>query len=303
MIESLMFKKDLPFFFLALMFSSFAAAGQDSPADIKELVEKASAQSAHYTNTFKNLIAEENKTIEVYDEKGEIEKTRKIVSTFIIYQLSNDADRLTEFRNVLSVDGKAVKGAEKRAQKFFEKIIKAESSEKEREKLNKESLRYDKYLSFSGFTISKAFALSENLIPFFDFQIERREDFNGREVFVLSYRQHRESPDIKFAASKDIELNARLSGLFWIDAETFQVWREESQVTIQPEIFDKPVTTSITTFEYRKSDFGILTPKTITYTNYAVKALQKTSVKDAKLMLEYSKFSKPETKVESADVK
>lgn len=299
-----MVKKCLPVCLFILSISASAAFGQNSAPGLGEIIDKASKQSSHYTNTFKNLIAEESKTIEVFDENGNIEKRRKIVSTFIVYQLANNAAEPTEFRNVLSVDGKPIKGAEKRARRFFEKIVSAESSEKEHQKLNKESLRYDKYLSLSGFTISKAIALSENLIPFFDFEITGKENFNGRDVFVLSYKQLRESPDIKFnASSKDIELNARLSGLLWVDAETFQIWREESRVTIQPEIFDQPVTSSEWTYEYQKSDFGILTPKKITYTNYAVKARQKTSVKDASLTLEYSKFSRPDATIESAEVK
>ncbi|MGI8883750.1 MAG: hypothetical protein ACR2IA_05855 [Pyrinomonadaceae bacterium] len=271
--------------------------------DTKEIVNKAAKQQSVYIDTFKNLIAEEIKTIESFDKNGNVEKTRKIVSTFIVYQFSTDANQAAEFRNVLSVDGKPVKNSDKRAQKFFEKIVKAESSKKEFEKLNDESLRYDRYLKFTGFTLNSAYTLSENLIPYFDFQIVRKEKFNGREVYILSYKQLRESPEIKITTSKDIKLNARLSGSLWIDAETFQVWREERERTVQPEIFDKPVMTSQETYEYQKSDFGILTPKKITYTNYAVKVLQKTSVKDAKLTLEYGKFSKPETEVKSADVK
>ncbi|CAN5786873.1 hypothetical protein BH20ACI4_BH20ACI4_32910 [soil metagenome] len=295
--------KTFPFCLLIILLFINTSLGQDSLPDTKEIVNKAAEQQSVYVNTFKNLIAEENKTIESYDENGNLEKNREIVSTFIVYQFSTDANQAAEFRNVLSVDGKPVKNADKRAQKFFEKIVKAESSKKELDKLTDESLRYDRYLKLFGFTLNKAVYLSKNLISYFDFQIVRKENYNGREVFILGYKQLRESPDIIITTSKDIKLNARLSGSLWIDAETFQVWREERERTVQPEIFDKPVMTSQETYEYQKSDFGILTPKKITYTNYAVKVLQKTSVKDAKLTLEYGKFSKPETEIKSADVK
>lgn len=298
-----MLKKVLLLNSLFVLFYANAAFGQDSLPDVKEIINKAAEQQSVYVNTFKNLIAQENKTVELYNETGNVKKTRKIVSTFIIYELSKNAAQIAEFRNVLSVDGKPVKNSDKRAQKFFEKIAKAESSKKEVEKLIDESLRYDRYLKIFGFTISSAYTFSENLIPYFDFQIAGKENYNGREVFLLSYRQLRESPDLKITSDKDIKLNARLSGLLWLDAETFQVWREEREITVQPEMFDNPVMTSQETYEYQQSGFGILTPKKITYTSYAVNPLKKTSVKDAKLTLEYSKFSKPETEVKSADVK
>lgn len=294
---------------LLLIISIFATGnivfGQDSTEPtLENLLEKASEQRIIYTDIFKNLIAEETKNIELYDKSGSIKKRRTIISTFIVYETVNNQKVSTaEFRSVLSVDGKPVKNAEKRTRKFFEKIVKAESSEKELQKLADESLRYDLYVTYYGFTLYKGIILAKNLAPFFDFEIVGKESFAENEVFIVSYKQSRESPDLKIESNKDINLNLRMNGLLWIDSKTFQIWREERERIIQPETFEKPVTTSLETYEYQKSEFDILTPKKITLTSYEVNALKKTSDKKAKLTLEYGEFSKPDAEVKSAEIK
>lgn len=294
--------------FFLLIVSIFAVKGvifgqNVAEPSIEQLLEKASEQGMLYTDIFKNLTAEETKNIELYDKQENVEKKQKIISTFIIYETVNNEIPTAEFRNVLWVDGKPIKNNEKRAQKFFEKIVKAESSEKELRKLADESLRYD-LSKYYGFTLYKGIILAKNLMPYFDFEIAGKDDFAGNDVYVVKYRQTKESPDLKIDSGKnDIELNARLNGLLWIDANTFQIWREERERTVQPEIFKKPVVTTQETYEYQKSEFGILTPKKITLTSYAVKILSKTSVKNASVTLEYGKFSQPETEVKSAEIK
>lgn len=288
-----------------LLSATILINGQNTFAlEVDEIVKKASTQQIVYVQTFKNLFAEETKIIELYDEKGNVEKKRVIISNFIVYQLLKDENRIAEFRNVISVNGEAVKNSEKRAQKFFEKIVKAESSEKKLNRLTKESLRYDPYIKFHGFTLFPSLAISENLKPYFDFELIEKNEFEGDDVFVVEYEQTKASPDLSVnAAGKDIQLNGRIRGRLWVDVNTFQVWREERVRTIQPEKFAKPVIISEEIYEYQKSDFGIPIPEKIVYVNYRIKALSRSSVKDAKVTLEYGKFSKPETEVKSADVK
>ena len=45
-----------------------------------------------YVETFKDLTAVETKMTEVFDKKGKLDKQRKVVSDFFVYQMKNDAE-------------------------------------------------------------------------------------------------------------------------------------------------------------------------------------------------------------------
>ena len=126
------------FAFAVLLFfaGTSASLSQNLPAASSGTVlSRAAEQRKVYVNEFRNLLTEEKKTFTIFDKKGDAKKTRSVVSTFIVFQYSSAEDGIAEFRNVLSVDGKPVKDADKRAQDFFEDISKAGSAGKELEKL------------------------------------------------------------------------------------------------------------------------------------------------------------------------
>lgn len=287
---------------------------------VNEIVNQAQKQAKTYVEIFKNLLSEETKTFEIYDKKSEVKKRRVVVSTFIVYQLSRDESRVTEYRNVLSVDGKKVDNIDQRAQEFFEKLVKTESSAKEFDKLQDESLRYDDNILIIGMTLSQAPVLNEKLRPYFDFKLIDREIYGGSETFLISYEQIRPSPDIvvngkggqgsakpvidyDVDADADPPLNERILGKFWIDANTFQIKREQRQFTIQPARLEKPLTIISDEFEYQASAFGILTPKRIVHMQYRVRTKVPTAIKEARIILEYDKFTKPDVEIKSAEVK
>ncbi|MGI9054823.1 MAG: hypothetical protein ACR2F2_03355, partial [Pyrinomonadaceae bacterium] len=58
--------KTFPFCLLIILLFINTSLGQGSLPNTKGLVNKAAKQHSVYVNTFKNLIAEENKTIESY---------------------------------------------------------------------------------------------------------------------------------------------------------------------------------------------------------------------------------------------
>src|SRR5688572_22732384 len=129
---------------LAISIMSAAIAySQATPAPaLTEILDKAAAQSRVYTETFKNLGADETKTFVIYKKGGEEKKRKTIVSNFLVLPLTKEPDRIVEFRNVISVDGKAVQDGDKRAQSLFEKVSSSETSDNEIKKLANESLRY-----------------------------------------------------------------------------------------------------------------------------------------------------------------
>lgn len=183
-----------------------------------------------------------------------------------------------------------------------------------------EGSRFDEEISLSLFTLYQSVALAENLRPFFEFKIEGKETMAGSDVYVVSFQQIKDSPyiitdakkepadgkltlkyDVDFNGGRDV--NGRLRGKFWIDANTFQVWQEQRNLTIQPEGFPAPVVFAENIFDFQKSDFGILTPRKISYAQYRLDKKDRDARKEASVTFEYDQFTKPDVEVKSADVK
>src|SRR5688572_21859948 len=193
------------FSFISILFISFSIfAQQTTPPTVDEIVRRAAEQTPVYVEAFKNLLSEETKTFEIYDRDGNVRKRRVVGSTFIVYQLSKDEKRIVEYRNVTAVDGKPLSQIDARAEEFFEKLVKVESSAKELERIESESQRYDEELYISNLTLFQAVALGENVRKYFDFTLKGKENIDGKEVYVVEYRQSRASPSITIGATPGI---------------------------------------------------------------------------------------------------
>lgn len=306
------------FLVMSLVFA-LSAAGQ-SPPDLQAILSGAAEKRLTYINEFKNLLSQETKSFEIFGKKGDVKKRRSVVSTFIVYPLSTKQDVVTEFRNVISVDGKRVDNSEKRAQDFFEEIAKADSSTKELDKIDKEGSRYDEEVSVTGLTLFQAVVLADNLRPYFDFKLDGTETLNGRTLHRISYRQTKESPFVlldpkrpvangKLTLVYDLDLDdperiaPRLSGTFWIDVDTLRVRKEKRILSIQ-RLGESDLKTAIeTTLEYDDSTFDILIPKKLAFTQYEVGGKAQNARKDVSILFEYSNFTKPDVEVKSADIK
>lgn len=292
-----------------IQFSATIQGQTQSSSNLAELLSNANKQRILYIEEFRNLQAEEIKISETFDKSGEVKRKRVITSTFVVYQLAKESGTIAEYRNVLSIDGKRIENAEKRNIKFFEEIVRSDSSQKELDRLAKEGSRLDQGFSLNGLTLFPAGPLAEHMRPFFRFEIESASELNGREVFVVSYRQEKESPYVITAPKKkiqtklhtlvfDLDLDsderARLSGTFWIDRETFQVRKEHRFLSVDDgDASGKVILEQI--FEYGDSKFGILTPKSIT--TFFQKSNGKAVRKEASLRYEYGPFVKPNVEV------
>ena len=305
---------------LICAFTNFAFGQTNSPlADVATIVQKAEAQTEVYVEEFKNLLATETKTFEQFDKNGAVKKQSVIEANFIVYQSLRDKNIISEFRNIIKVDGKSVADKERTPDEFFAQIQKTGSIEKELQKIQKESSRYDKNLEIQGLTLLQAPVLSDNIRPYFDFQLVSTETIQGNEVFVVSYRQTKKSPYIsvneKDSKTSELSLNFKLdvpdalkkSGVFlrgklWIDAKTFQLWREERELTAQTA---NPLVILRTDFEYQPSDYGILVPKQISLVQFNVKKgsqkNQFTTIKNTKVNFDYSRFTKTNVEVKILD--
>jgi hypothetical protein len=288
-----------------------------SPASLETIISEAEKQSLNYREEFKNLLATETKTFERFDKNGEMKDKSVIETIFLVYQSPKDEKVTSELRNVTKVDDKLIPDSRERADRFLQELQKTTSVKKELEKLQDEGLRYDKTIRIDGFTLNQATALSDNVRPVFDFKLIGTENYQGHEVYVVSYQQTKKSPLItdneKEAGEKgyffDVSLPGSLKkadkflrGKLWIDAQTFQLWREERQLIVQAAT---PIVAQEFVFEYQTSDFGILVPKQIAFIENAVKKVssdnQFSVLKNTKITFDYSKFRKTDVDVKILD--
>jgi hypothetical protein len=302
---------------IALLVLPLSAQQAAPTLTVDEIVRRAAEQTSVYVEAFKNLLSEETKTFEIYGRDGDVKKRRVVRSTFIVYQLSKDSDKIIEYRNVISVDGKTLGQTDARAQEFFEKLVKVETSAKELERIETESQRYDEELYISNLTLFQSIALADNLRKDFVFTLTGKDNIDGNEVYVVEYRQSRASPNITIGGASngmsglnyDVDLkglkdvNERLNGKFWIDTQTFQVVREFRVLSIQPPDFETRVPVSENRFEFQKSEFGIMTPSRISHLQFDIDKKKRASVKDVQVVFEYEKFTKPDVDVKASEVK
>jgi hypothetical protein len=300
-----------------LFFAGQIVGQQPAVPPIETILTSAAEQRNAYINEFRNLLSQETKTFEIYDKNGAPKKKRVIVSTFIVYQ-SPTNNSIGEFRNIVSVDGRKVENADKRAQEFFEEIAQLERSAREWERIEKEGSRYDETISINGLTLFQAVVLAENIRPAFEFKLEGTEMFDSRQVYVVSYKQVRASkyismdpnrivgdgkPELVYDLQLDENAVARVTGRFWIDAETFQIRKEERRVVTQDNASSPPNVATETTLEYQNSPFTILTPKRLTFTQHRPAKTGREPRKELSITFDYENFTKPDVEVKSAEVK
>jgi len=288
-------------------------------ASLETILTEAEKQVENYQETFKDLLAIEKKTFEKYGKKGDLKDETVIESNFFVYQSSKDAKTSTELRNVLKVDEKLVPDSQARADRFLGELQKTTTAKKELEKIQEEGGRYDKTIEISGMTLFEAITLADNLRPFFDFKLLGSENYEGRDVYVVAYQQTKKSPFITVNEKKtkeqgrfadfDVSLpgslkksDAFLRGKLWIDAQTFQIWREERQLAVQTA---QPIVVQETIFEYQQSEYGILVPKKITLTDNSIKKTNKdnefAALKNTRVIFDYSKFRKTNVEIQFVD--
>jgi hypothetical protein len=289
-------------------------AQKPASEDLEMILQDAEKQAGQYQKGFKDLIAKEIKTFENFKPTGELIRRKTVESNFLVYESKRDERAVSEFRNVTTVDGKLVSKKARTSAEVFEEARRSKSVEKELEKIQRRSSKYDDTLEISGSTLFQALTLSTTLRPFFNFEVMSKELFRGTEVYVVSYSQTKETPLIT-GNPENLNSNAltmvydlpkslrqfqiRLSGKLWIDAKTFQLWREDRNLTV---LTENPFRLMKTEFEYVPSNYGFLVPKKIQLTQYRfdpknqVEGQIQTQVK-----FDYSEFTKTKVEVEMLD--
>lgn len=290
-----------------------------TPPSLETIITEAHKQSEAYRESFRNLLAEETKTFEEFDKNGNLEDKTTVKSNFLVYQSGKDAKVTTELRNVVEVNGKLVPNSQQRSNDFLGELEKETTFERELKKIQSESSKYDKTLEVYGFTLNEAVILRPKIRPFVDFRMLGTENYQGSEVYVIGYQQTKKSPHIivndkstvseapYFEYKIDVPGTLKnadkfLRGKLWIDAKTFQLRREEHELTVQA---DTPLVVLSSNFEYQPSDYGLFVPKRIFVTFYELRKQKSdgkfASVKDTSLNFDYSKFRQTNVEVKILD--
>ena len=297
--------------FLIVVFAVTVTGQVPRVPPVEEIIAKAVVQRGRYIDEFKDLLSRETKTFRMFDKSGSVRSSREIVSTFIVYQ-SPANGRIGEFRNVISVDGRAVENADRRAEEFFTEIAAGSNSAREWERIEKEGSRFDDPLFINGLTLFQAVVLADNIRPSFRFIVSGTEELDGRGVYVVTYDQTRDTryismdpkqmandgkPELVFDIDLPDNAVARVTGKFWIDRETFQVRKEDRRVSIQNGAGSTPVIAVETQLDYHNSPFAILTPKRIVFTQFRRPKGRQPARKETEILFNYDSFTKPDVEV------
>jgi hypothetical protein len=303
-----------------ILFGAAAAFAQEPGVPLESILDNTTKQSENYRETFKNLLADEFKIFEEFDKNNNSEKKTSVKSSFLVYQSGKKATSTAELRNVLEVNGKPVPDSQKRGEEFLAELDKQTTLESELKKLQKESSKFDKTWEVYGLTLNQAVTLNPALRAAFDYRFLGTENFNGNEVYVVGYQQKAKSPRVvvnekstlgpdEFSVNFSIDVpgelkntNLFLRGKLWIDAKTFQIWREERDLIARP---DDPVLLLSNVFEYQTSNFGILVPKTIKMTMFNAKKEKGTnkfsSLRNFMMNFDYTNFRQTNVEVKILD--
>lgn len=248
--------------------AAVAASGVvQNGVDLDQLVTRSQASVEEYRKTFRNLVAEETKIIEVYKASGDVEKRRQIVSDLLVYYSSRDGkEATTEYRDVRSVDGKAVEKRGERALELLTNASKASSLEKELEAIDRETRRYEFTRHLRGGAINQVGVPKQR--EAFHVEWMGRQQIAGHDVVVLAYRQTAPIPGSESTLPLPKELRkAKIlnRGRLWLDPQTGQLWRKVWELVVPHPATPDPLVMIRSESTYGPSRFGILVPERIVF--------------------------------------
>lgn len=259
----------------AFLAPSAAPLAQQPVPTLKEMrlssfVDAASARAHDYFVFFRDITAEETKTVEQFRENGEVSRRRTIVSDLIVYRSVLDNGSISEYRDVKSVDGAPVAGREERVQALFARQARSKSVRDELKRVNAEGSRYDLDYTVSGLTMSQGLPLQVWARALFTFKESGAERIDGRETLILSYQQVVPNSRFGFNLSLPSELRAGeplFRGWVWLEPVTGRLVREIREVTVLSAGTNSPVVVQRLEFKYAQSRFDVLLPTTIVFSS------------------------------------
>lgn len=194
-------------------------------------------QTSRYNETFRNLSAEETRLSELIDLTGAVKQKRRVVCDLVVYQSRLDPAMAYEYRNAKIVDGKEVKQDEKHLEKFFQKLLKADSVRSELNLMNQESFQHDLNLggNFYGLTLFQWREILDWAWPFVGYDLIGQETIKGRKAYVVLFHQLRTNERLEWLLPKGLGLERAsqfTQGRLWLDQETLQILQAERALTL-----------------------------------------------------------------------
>lgn len=237
---------------------------------LNRLLNAARQRAEEYNTLFRDLATEEKRISIPFNKSGEEGERREVICEFVVYQSKIDPNLAFEFRSAKSVDGKSVTGQEKRMMKLFENLTKAKTPLEERGLINKESFNYDKIgFVFYGTVIYQWRELIEYASNSVAIEYAGSEKIDGRETAVLNFQQTSRNERLEWLTPPRFKgLGQRVRGKLWLDTSTAQIRRAERELRLIMPGAPDPVTLWKQTFDYAKSDLGILVPKRFVYDQF-----------------------------------
>jgi|SRR5262245_33505582 len=273
-------------------------AGQSAPAqatdknaqDLKALealdkfLSVARQRAEEYNTLFRDLATEEKRVSIPFNsisgcsscsassvrKSGEEGEKREVICEFVVYQSRIEPNLAFEFRSAKSVDGKRVSGQEKRVMKLFENLTKAKTPLEERELINKESFSHDKIgFVFYGTVIYQWRELMEYARSSVEIGYVGTDKIDGQETVVINFQQTSRDERLEWLTPPRFRgLDQRVRGKLWLDARTAQIRRAERELRLILPSAPNQVTLWKQTFDYAKSDLGILVPRRFVYDQF-----------------------------------
>src|SRR5262245_64304395 len=209
--------------------------GHGAQTELSDLLDRASKRVEEYRALFKDLTAEETRTTEVFNRRGEVTEKKVVLSDFFVYQSRFNEQAIYEYRPARSINAKPVANREENVQKFFNKLARADTAEKEGEILFEENRKGHLRYWYFHLTLHQAGAFYKEMQRHNDFEIIGREEIEGRETVIVGYTRKDTWPLnprelIGKRMASDFKSGIlRQRGRYWLDAETERMLRNESE--------------------------------------------------------------------------
>src|SRR5262245_3185927 len=213
--------------------------GHGAQTELSDLLDRASKRVEEYRLLFKDLTAEETKTTEVFNRRGEVTEKKVVLSDFFVYQSRFNDQAMYEYRPARSINAKPVANREENVQKFFNKLARADTAEKEGEILFEENRKGHLRYWYFHLTLNPAGVFYKQSQRYYDFEIIGREEIEGRETVIVGYTRKDPGPLnprelIGKRMSSDFKSGIlRHRGRYWLDAETARMLRNESEAILE----------------------------------------------------------------------
>src|SRR5262245_27118949 len=243
--------------------------GHGAQTELSDLLDRASKRVEEYRLLFKDLTAEEARTTEVFNRRGEVTEKKVVLSDFFVYQSRFNEQWIYEYRPARSINAKPVANREENVQKFFNKLARADTAEKEGEILYEENRKGHLRYYYFHLTLNPAGAFYKESQRNYDFEIIGREEIEGRETVIVGYTWKEPRPLnsrelIGKRMSSDFKSGIlRFRGRYWLDAESARILRAENEDTLEFNDTKEPLVAIRRLYEYAPSSYGITVPKRI----------------------------------------